>query len=185
MVVAVRKGDSFVVGVTSSDGFVDMTEKDLTLEENLPACKVSGVKNCYLLAEDLSFEFDLLKFNGNIFKNVTDGKSVSNTVVPKIKSLLSSYDMIKGNGNWNGQILIIKDDKAFVVSSCFVVNDVEEFAALGYEKYVIGALESSRDKTAEERVLYAFRHVEKCLNKKLFPVTIIDYNTNKRKVVKS
>ena len=94
MVIARKDGDRIVVGSTVADTLIDMTERDLSLLENIPFWKVKGEKNCYVFAEDLTFATDLLRFNDYVFKNITDGNSVITNVVPKIKELLSKYSQI-------------------------------------------------------------------------------------------
>ena len=88
MVIARKDGDRIVVGLTVADTLIDMTERDLSLIENIPFWKVKGEKKCYVFAEDLTFATDLLRFNDYVFKNITDGNSVITNVVPKIKELM-------------------------------------------------------------------------------------------------
>lgn len=45
MVVAIKKDDKISVGITVCDSLVDMTEKDLSLMENIPFWKVKGTKD--------------------------------------------------------------------------------------------------------------------------------------------
>ena len=89
MVVAIKKDDKISVGITVCDSLVDMTEKDLSLMENIPFWKVKGTKDCYVFAEDLTYGVDLLRYNDHIFKNITDGNSIIVDVVPQIKEILT------------------------------------------------------------------------------------------------
>ena len=42
MIIAVKKEDEIAVGISICDGSVNMTEKDLSLADNLPFWKVKG-----------------------------------------------------------------------------------------------------------------------------------------------
>ena len=183
MVVAVKKDNRIVVGVTVCDSLIDMTDKDLSLDENIPFWKVKGNKDCYVFAEDLTLATDLLRFNDYIFKDVTDGNSVIETVVPKMKELLSKYSQILNGKEWDSQLLIIKDNKMFTIGHYFTVSEVDEFAGLGYEQYLLGGLEESRDKSLEESILFAVRNLNRMRCRNFFPLMLFDTKTKKRKVV--
>lgn len=182
MVVAVKKNDRIGVGITVCDSLVDMTNKDLSLEENIPFWKVKGNKDCYVFAEDLTLATDLLRVNDYIFKDVTDGSSVIETVVPKMKELLSKYSRIIGKDEWDSQLLIIKNNKMFTIGHYFTVSEVDEFVGFGYEKYLLGGLEESRDKSCEESILFTVRSLNRMRNRNLFPLVLFDSKTKKRKV---
>ena len=170
MVIARKEGDRIVVGSTVADTLIDMTERDLSLLENIPFWKVKGEKNCYVFAEDLTFATDLLRFNDYVFKNITDGISVIRNVVPKIKGLLRNYSQIINGKEWDSQLLIIKDNKMFTIGHYFTVSEVDEFAGLGYEPYLLGGLEESRDKPMEDGILFAVRNLNRMRNINFFPL---------------
>ena len=183
MVIARKDGDRIVVGSTVADTLIDMTERDLSLLENIPFWKVKGEKNCYVFAEDLTFATDLLRFNDYVFKNITDGNSVITNVVPKMKELLSKYSQIINGKEWDSQLLIIKDNKMFTIGHYFTVSEVDEFAGLGYEQYLLGGLEESRDKSLEESILFAVRNLNRMRCRNFFPLMLFNSKTKKRKVV--
>ena len=113
MIVAVKKEDRVVVGISISDSFVEMAEKDLVLTENLPFWKVDKEKDCYVCTEDLCYSTDLLRYNSHIFKGITDGKSVIENVVPKMKILFEKNVCLTSDNDWHNQMLIIKGNKIF------------------------------------------------------------------------
>ena len=85
MIVAIKKEDRVVVGMSICDGSVDMSSKDLALADNLPFWKVKGEKDCYVFTEDLTYSSDLLRYNDYVFKGITDGRSIVEKVLPKMK----------------------------------------------------------------------------------------------------
>ena len=183
MLIARKDGDRIVVGLTLADSLIDMTDKDLSLVENIPFWKVKGVKDCYVFAEDLTFATDLLRFNDYIFKNITDGNSVITNVIPKMKEVLNKYSQIVNGKEWDSQLLIIKDNKMFTIDNYFTVTEVDEFVGVGYWGYLLGGLEESRDKTIEESILFAVRNLNRMRSRNLFPLTLFDSKTKKIRVV--
>ena len=183
MIIARKSNDEIMVGLTVGDSLIDMTEKDLSLKENIPFWKVKGVKNCYVFAEALNYSTDLLRYNDYIFKDVTDGNSLIVNVVPKMKELLDKHSRIIGKDEWESQLLIIKDNKMFTIGHYFTVFEVDEFAALGYESYLLGGLEENRDKPLEESILAALRNLNRMRCRNLFPLVLFDSKTKKSKVV--
>ena len=182
MVVATKRDDKIVVGLSITDSVVDMSEKDLSLQENLPYWKVKGEKDCYVFCEDLCFASDLFRYNDYVFRGITDGNSIIRNVVPKMKELLDGYLQITSEGNWNTQLLIVKGDKIFTISRYFSVTEVDDFAGLNFEKIAIGCLEESKDMTQEESLLFASRTINRMKNRNIFPLIIFDSKTKKHKI---
>lgn len=183
MVVAMKNDDRIVVGITMCDTFIDMSTRDLALAENIPFWKVKGTKDCYVFAENLTFSVDLLRFNDGIFKNVTDGNSVITGVVPKMKELFGKYSRVIGKDEWDSQLLIVKGNKMFTIGHYFTVSEIDEFAGLEYEPYLLGGLEESKGKDLKESVLFAVRNLNRMRSRNFFPLMLFDSKTKKRKIV--
>ncbi|MBE5731839.1 MAG: hypothetical protein E7353_02285 [Clostridiales bacterium] len=185
MVTAIKRDNNFIIGITSMDEFVDMTEKDKALLENLAFWKVKGVKNCYVFGNSIDFSIELLRHNDYIFKGVTDANSIMKNVLPKMKEILDAYGFILEGKRWNNQILILKDDRLFQVCYDFTVTEIDNFASLWYTDYVYGGLEESRDLPMEESLLFAIRNVEKMRGIQLFPLMTFNSKTKKKKIYNS
>ena len=181
MVVAVKKDDKITVGITVCDSLVDMTEKDLSLMENIPFWKVKGTKDCYVFAEDLTYAVDLLRYNDHIFKNITDGNSIVVDVIPKMKELLSNYSRVIDGKRWGSQLLILKGNKMFIVGNYFVVSEADDFVGLGYDTYLLGGLSEMREEDPRENILFAIRNLNRMKSRNLFPVMMFDNQTKKKK----
>ena len=181
MVIAVKRDDKIVVGLSACDSFINMSEKDLSLMENLPFWKVKGTSDCYVFAEELSLSVDLLRYNDYIFKNITDGNSIINNVVPKMKELLSKYSQVVDGKEWHNQMLIIKGNKLFTIGNYFTVSEADDFVAFSYEPYVIGGLSETCEKEISESILFALRSLNRTRCKNLFPIMLFDYQTKKKK----
>ena len=100
-----------------------------------------------------------------------------------MKELLGRYSRIIGKDEWDSQLLIIKDNKMFTIGHYFTVSEVDEFVGLGYEKYLIGGLEESRDESGEESILFAVRILNRMRNRNFFPLVLFDTQTKRRKVI--
>ena len=182
MVIAVKKEDRVVVGVTAADGLANMTKRDLALEENLPFWKVKGVKDCYAFSEDMNYATDLLRYNDGIFKNFTDMESLIRDVVPKMRELLKGYGMITETAGWCSTLILVKEGKAYEITPHFTVCEVEDFSTHPFEGYAMGALEESKDMPFEESILFALRKVNEIRCRNLFPLMIFDCKSKKKKV---
>ena len=181
MLVAAKKDDKIMVGVSVCDSLIDMTEKDLSLIENLPFWKVNGTNDCYVFADERNFAVELLRYNDHIFKNITDGNSIITTVVPKMKELLSKYLQVVDGKQWEGPLLIVKGNNMYSIGNFFTVTEVKEFVGFGYESYLLGSLYESKDKDLTESILFAVENLNFALSKNFFPLMVFDNQTKRRK----
>ena len=185
MIIALKKQDKIFVATGINDGSINMTEKDLLLSENIPFWKINGVKDCYVGVRDVSYSADLLRYNNYVFKNITDIKSIIDNVIPKMKDLLGKYDMSGDGKNWRNRLVIIKDDRIYEVDNFFSVEEEDEYAVLtiGYDTdYIKGALDESKDLSAEESILNALRSYSLMKDSKVFPITIFNVTDKKKKI---
>ena len=183
MVIALKTEDRVIVATTIADSIDDMAMCDKTVKENIPFWKVRGTKDCFVFAEDLTYVSDLLRYNDYIFKNITDGSSIITDVVPQMKMLLDSYGYIHDGRKWPTRLVIVKGNKIFSISKYFVVDEIDEFVAFGCDSILKGAMEECADLPAEERILFAVNHLCCMENRMLFPLTLFDTKTKKRKVI--
>ena len=186
MLVAAKKDDKIMVGVSVCDSLIDMTEKDLSLIENLPFWKVNGTSDCYVFADERNFAFELLRYNDHIFKNITDGNSIITTVVPKMKELLGKHSRIINGNEWESQLLIVKGNKMYSIGRYFSVSENDNYACLGFEGYVLGCLEELSNKGYEvsslDKVVNSLRYLNAIRNRDYFPLITFDTSTKKRRV---
>ena len=182
MIIAVKKGDKVVVGVTICDGSIDMSEKDLALESNLPFWRVKGQNDCYVCTEDLTYSTDLFRYNDYIFKDISDGKSIIENVLPKMKEILKRNNQLINGKEWDNQMLIIKGGKVFRITNYLNLAEIDDYTVLGYESNVQCVLDETKDDTPIDSILSSIRHLNRMRNKQLFPVTIFDLQGRKKQV---
>ena len=183
MIVARKKDDRIVVGIITADSLVDMTSKDLVLESNLPFWKVKGVKDCYVFCEDTCFAADLLRYNDNVFKGVTDSESLIANAIPKMKNLLDKNGCFTDKNKWGSQLLVVTNNKMFIVDRYFCVLEADEYVGLGFKQYIIGALKETNDLPIEDSIIFAVRTLNRMLNRNYLPLVLFDVKTKKKKVV--
>ena len=174
MIVAVKKENTFAVGVSISDSSIYMTERDLSLRSNLPFWKIKKVKGMYIGTKTLSFTTDLLRYNEQIFIDAIDTKSIVEKVIPKIKSLLVKYSLLINNREWDNQIVIIYNNRFFRITNFFEVDELDEYVILGDDAFIKTSLDLSKNKSSSERILNAVRDLCRMKNKQLFPLTVFN-----------
>ena len=182
MLVAKKQDDRIVVGVSICDHFCECAEDDLYLDENVPIWKVKGEKDCYVFADKSSLSVNLLRYNDNIFKGITDGRSVIEKVVPKIKSILDAHSRLIGANEWGDYLLIVKGNKMFTINEHFNVCECDDVATLGYLPFLIAGLEECKEASPEQSILSTVKGLERLRNKKLFPLVTFDTKTKRRKI---
>ena len=182
MIIAIKKEDKVVVGMSICDGSIDISSKDLALADNMPFWKVQGEKDCYVFTEDLTYSADLLKYNDYVFKGITDGRSIVEKVLPKMKELLGKNNLLVNDKEWYNQMLIIKGKKVFRITNFLCVSEVDDYAAMGYENYLQGSLDATSDLEPTESILTSVRNTVRLTNRLLFPITVFDSKSKRKKV---
>lgn len=180
MLVAVKKENEVQVGVSVRDSLVDMTDRDVSLLENIPFWKVKGGKDCYVFAEDLTYAVDLLKNSDYVFKNLTDARSVIDSVIPKMKNLLDKYFRLLNGKEWDSQLLIVKDGNMYSIDHYFTVTEEPNFVAFNNTGYLLGGLEESDGDSPIDAILFATRKLKEIKNANMFP--LVTFNTKTKKV---
>ena len=182
MLIAIKKDDTIAVGASCADIYTDFTSQTCILDENVPFWKVRGEKDCYIASSSLEFAVDLMRYNNNIFKGITDAKSIISNVVPKMKDMLGFFDLIDEEGSWNELLLVIKGDKMFLINSYFFVEEIEMFGEVqGKRQFFSGAFEKASGEPVQDVVSMA-RAFNALKGDKVFPLTVFDTKTKKKKV---
>ena len=180
MLLAVKRDNEIQVGLSVRDSLVDMTERDVSLLENIPFWKVKGVKDCYVFAEDLTYAVDLLKHSDYVFKNLTDAQSIIDSIIPKMKDLLAKHLRLLNGKEWDSQLLIVKDGKMYSIDHFFTVMEESQFVAFNYVGYLLGGLEEFDENSPIDAILFATRKLKEIKNVNMFP--LVTFNTKTKKV---
>ena len=182
MVIAKKTKDGVLVGYSAASSYVDMTARDILLDENQPFWRVDGTEDTYVCASCASRTVDILRYNDEIFKSAKNGVSIVKDVVPKMKALLSENDALINNGETDVGILIIKGNRIFKVSQYFVVNEADDFADMLSSSCFQGAMEEYRGEGELNSILNSYRLAEQMQLRKYFPLTIFNTSTKESTV---
>lgn len=185
MFVAVKNDDRFFIGYSIRDNSIDMDESDLLLEDNIPVWKVRGKKGVLIMCGERDFAAALLKYNKKLFNFEISDKEMFGGFVPRLKDFLQYYDLVDNNGNWNNELLIVKDNAAYRVENDFTLTKIVDYCSSGrWNRLTTGSLAGSEGEPAEKRIVDAFRLVVKMRNYELFPILLYDSKSGKRKIIR-
>lgn len=183
MIIALKEDNRVVLGMSCYDTLAQMSPKDLALAENQPVWKLKTVKNCYVGIKDNHYAGEILRCNEQIFKGLTDAKSVAEVIIPRIKKLLKDNHCLICGSDMPIEITIIKDNNIYFIDKFFVFNEKDEWVNGYHKDTLLGGIEGSKDiKSATERILSIMRVVSNLELFNGFPITIIDTKTHRRKV---
>ena len=183
MIVAVKKNNNIVVGISTTDTYDGQTERDMLLQDNVPFWKVSGTDDCFVFADAPSYTTDVLRYNDDVFKGISDYNSLIMEVVPKMKELLAEKRCLTDKGLSDCTLIIVKGDKLFEITTKFLVKEEDEWTSSENKEAMAGAYEECKDLSAEETVLFAYRNIL-WHNSNPFPLILFDATTKKKKIVR-
>lgn len=185
MFVAVKNDDRFLIGCSVRDGNINVDESDLLLEDNIPVWKVRGKKGVLVACGECGFAATLLKYNDRLFNFEINDDEMFGDFVRRLKHFLYHFDVINDKGHWENELLLVKDDFAYVVASDFTVLKIVDYkSSNSWNRLTRGSLVHSEGEPAKKRIVDAFKLVGKMQNKELFPIAIYDSKTGKRKIVR-
>ena len=185
MFVAVKNDDRFFIGYSIRDNSIDMDESDLLLEDNIPVWKVRGKKGVLIMCGERDFAAALLKYNKKLFNFEISDKEMFGGFVSRLKDFLQYYDLVDNNGNWNNELLIVKDNAAYRVENDFTLTKIVDYCSSGrWNRLTTGSLAGSEGEPAEKRIAGAFGLVGKMRNYELFPISLYDSKSGKRKIIR-
>ena len=185
MFIGVKDKDRFIVGYSIRDVSVNMDERDLLLEDNYPVWKVRGNKGALIVCSELDFASTMLKYNKKLFDFDICDENIFGGFISKLKSFLDQFDLIEDSVHWNNQMLIIKEDCAYLISDVFSIEKVVDYCSSNqWMDLVTGSLARSADVTVEKKIVDSYELIDKMRAKNMFPIALYDSKTGKRKVVR-
>lgn len=182
MVVAVKKGEDIVVGISTIETYSGMTAGDKLHPDNVPCWKVSGEDDCFVFSDRSSLMVDALRYNSHIFRGITDYNSLVNKVVPKMKDFLGKMNYLLRDEDMNTELVIVKGNKLYDINFDFMVTEVDGWVSTDWQGNIGGAYEVSKHLSAEDIVLSAYRNgVGYDYN--FFPLIMFDNRSKKQRII--
>ena len=182
MFVAIKDGKKMYVGASSADSLLDMSRRDMVLEENVALWEIPRHPGWYIAGERFYVEMDRLRYADNLFTQKINYQSLLSHTIPKMKELLTSYGLVKDR-SWENELLIIGKDKAYGIDSYFCVTEIEEFTMAGFRSDIMrGCLEFTKGMPAKTRICEAIHSVEEMRGRCNFPAVILDVETGRKEI---
>jgi hypothetical protein len=183
MIIAIKRDDGVTFGVSNKAACCDMSVGDYTHTDNLTVWKVKGNSGCYAAAE-LDFSSQLIRAYARSLSKVQGPNDITGKVIPEIKDMLGDFGLMEAKGVWANEMMIVKDGRLYFITVHFVLEEVDDFAVVGRNSSLQkGVLEATKGQPAEERILEAYRFMEKARGRNYFPVVLFDTKTGRKKVV--
>lgn len=181
MYIAIKDKTTTYVGVSNADSLVNMSPKDMVLDENINVWKIAGRKGWYAACGRFYAEMDLLHYSKGLFAQEITYQSLLSHTVPKMKEILESRGLVKDRC-WYNELLIVSKDKVYSIDGYFCVGEVLDFTVSGTREDIArGSIEFNKDMPAKKRICEAMYSVETMGGKKCFPAIVLDVATGKKK----
>ena len=182
MFVAIKDGKNMYVGASSADSLLDMSHRDMVLEENVALWEIPDHPGWYVAGERFYVEMDRLRYAKDLFAQEITYQSLLSYTIPKMKDLLTGYGLVKDR-SWENELLIIGKDKAYGIDSYFCVAEMGEYTMAGFRADIIrGCLEFTKGMPAKARMCEAIHSVQEMRGRSNFPAVILDVTTGRKEI---
>ena len=182
MYITVRDSQKIYVAVTNSDYTLNMSAKDMMLDDNLNLWKIAGRKGWYMATARFNPTMDVLRYAKGLFAKEITYRSLLTHTIPKMKQLLDERGLIKDKYYYN-EVLIINKDKVYAIDGYLCLREVTDFD-VGDSRADIarGCLEFNKDLPAKMRICEAIHSLEEMRGRVHFPACVLDVATGKKEI---
>ena len=180
MLVAIKETDKICVGATIADDAINMSSRDMLLDENVNVWAISDVEGWYMVCSRYNPAIDLLRYNKGLFTQEITYQSILLHTIPKMKQILGERGLIQEKC-WNNALLIVNKEKGFLIDSYFYLSELYDFCVEGSRVEVArGSLAYTKNLSAKMRICEAFHAMESSRGMMYFPVIFWDLFSGKR-----
>ena len=182
MYIAIKENKKMYLAVTNSEYLVNMSAKDMLLEDNLTRWKIAGRKGWYMATARFNPTTDVLRYaKGLLAKEITYQSLLTHTI-PKMKQLLGERDLVKDK-YWYNEALIVNNDKAYIIDGYFCLREMTDFDVGDARADIVrGCLEFTKNLPTKVRIYEGIHSVEEMRGKAHFPAVLLDIETGKKDV---
>lgn len=186
MVLALKDTDSVWLAASVKDTCCGVNMEDNILEDNLKMWRPLGKTGVIMATSGISPAADLLRYCdlAELDGPLTHA-TLFHRILPTIKERLKERDLLNGERLWD-ELILAKEDKAFVVTWNFTLLEVEDIASIGSsrgEDIVYGAARLFCDLPPVERLAEIFRTTARGCKAVHFPIVIMNTKTDERIVI--
>ena len=188
MYIAAKDKDTTYIGMAQSEylsasKFTWSAASDLLLPENVPIWKVVGHPGVMMAADKGGIVQDTLRRKASLFEGELTSTNVIRQVLQYIYDTNERFGQLSDKKRCNGGYVLADADHIINIDLNMYVTEAD-YAASDFDDLVDGIFAATEGKSAEERILTAFRLISDCLFDSIFPVAIYDVKTGKRKIYK-
>lgn len=178
--IAIKENEKIYIGYSLMEALQGLSEKDLIL--NLPIHKIRGKKNMYAFFNRCERVENILRYDAKIFNIELNDEVVMGTFYREFYKYVQQYlNPFSGNG-WENTMVIADGENAYKFNGVMVVEKLGDYLVTSYEKPITTYLDINQDKSATERIIGAFREVEK--TEDVFPIIIYNLSDGTKKIVR-
>lgn len=184
MVIVLKDKGSVYVAVGTNRVNSPMHTEDKINEENVSVWRVPNSEDA-IMASTIAYglDVDILRYKDFKLSGAMTQNGLWRKVIPEIKSVLASCDMMDGDEAWE-PFVIAKGNRAFYINCAFMCREITDFMTLGnLEEVTHGAMLKHRDKPPVERIAESVRFAERVGKDRIFPIVIMNTQTRERTVL--
>ena len=182
MFVALKDEKTAYVAYTNVDSLLDMSKKDLLLNENVSVWKISGAKGWYAVCGRFYVEADVLQYTKGLFPKEITYQSLLQHTIPKMRQVLDARGLVK-DGCWYNELLVLCKHKIYCIDAYFCLEEVTDYEISSARSDIVrGCLAWTEGMPAKERICEAVHSLEVLRGKVCFPVILYDTATGKKEV---
>ena len=179
MYIAIHDDETTYIGVTNRE-YISGQPEDSIPEENLPIAKGKRGEGIMVATDGFCAAADMMRNRAKKLSGKINGERMINEIEPMVKECHEFYNQTDNDGHYKTLVLVATKDGLYEISGGSVSKT--DFVTSDYESICKCAYLSTDGKPSVERMLYVFREAERMKNKSLFPISIYDVRTGKRKI---
>ena len=179
MYIAIHDDETTYIGVTNRE-YITGQPEDAIPEENLPIVRGKRGEGIMVATDGFCAAADLARDIAKKLSGKIDGERMINEIEPMVKECHEFYNQTNNGGRYKTSVLVGTKEGLYEICGGSVSKT--DFVTSDYESICKCAYLSSEGKPSVERMLYVFREAERMRNISLFPISIYDVRTGKRKI---
>lgn len=186
MIITLKDKDSVYVATSTPVCVSGTCIENGTLEDNASVWRMVDREDTILAAtRAFAFHVDLLRYkSGNEFcPSTLSQKSVVTKLIPTMTQLYDEIDALDDDNFWESYV-IAKGNRAFEIASNKLCMEVHDISVIGRGWQIAhGTMITHQDKPPIERIVQAFRMVERTERDCQFPIVIMNTKQKERIVI--
>ena len=179
MYIAIHDDETTYIGVTNRE-YISGQPEDAIPEENLPIARGKRGEGIMIATDGFCAAADMVRNKAKKLSGKINAERMINEIEPMVKECHEFYNQTDNDGHYKTLVLVGMKEGLYEISGGSVSKS--DFVTSDYESICKCAYLSSDGKPSVERMLYVFREAERIRNISLFPISIYDVRTGKRKI---